>query len=455
MEVSNVWTKSLLPTPVDYLVLIAYLLIIFIICRYIKSKNIASKPEYKYFITGLFLKFAGGIIFCLIYIFYYKGGDTIGYYRSGEALTNVLFKDIFRYLSLMAGNQSPFNFSAFDIHTGFPLFYEDSQAFSVIRFISPFILLSFKSYFTATILLSVFAYIGIWKIFQMFCELYPRNNKLFAITVLFIPSVLFWGSGILKDTFTLSASCWYTYNFYKIFIRKKNILPNILFLILNIYIILSLKPYIIVALFPGTIIWGLYYRISKIKNRPLRILIAPVIILLAFYIGNLGLGLFKEKLGRYSDLENIIKKAQITQQDLIRAEQYGINYYNIGEFKTTSDIISKTPEAIIAGLYRPFIWEANTDLMVISGLENLILLGFTLYIFLFSGKFLRNTKNIIYDPLLIFIFLYSIFFAFSIGLSTANFGALVRYRIPLLPFFTTGLIILLIKKRTVQSQKEN
>jgi len=280
----------------------------------------------------------------------------------------------------------------------------------------------------------------------MFCELYPKYNKYFAITVLFIPSVLFWGSGILKDTFTLSASCWFTYNFYKVFIKKNDRITNVIFLILNIFIILSLKPYIIVALFPGTIIWGLYDKITQIKSKVFRLLIAPFLILFAFIIGYAAISLFKEELGKYSNMESIIKKAKITQQDLIRAEQYGINYYNIGEFKTTADIIKKTPNAIVAGLYRPFIWEGNTLFIFISGIENAIILLFTIYIFVFSGGFLRNSKNIFQDPLLIFLFLYAVFFAFSIGLSTANFGALVRYRIPLLPFFTSGLMILYIKK---------
>jgi hypothetical protein len=202
-----------------------------------------------------------------------------------------------------------------------------------------------------------------------------------------------------------------------------------------------------VALFPGTIIWGLYNKLINIKNRATRLIVSPIIVLGAFIVANLALNFFKEDLGKYSNLESMIKKAQVTQQDLIRAEQYGINYYNIGEFKTTTDIIKKTPKAIIAGLFRPFIWEANTILMVISGIENLIILLLTLYIFLRSGGILKSTRNLLSDPLLIFIFLYSIFFAFSIGLSTANFGALVRYRIPLLPFFTSGLIILFIKKK--------
>jgi hypothetical protein len=38
--------------------------------------------------------------------------------------------------------------------------------------------------------------------------------------------------------------------------------------------------------------------------------------------------------------------------------------------------------------------------------------------------------------------LFSITFAFSVGLTTSNFGALVRYKIPSIPFFLSSLIIL-------------
>jgi hypothetical protein len=34
-----------------------------------------------------------------------------------------------------------------------------------------------------------------------------------------------------------------------------------------------------------------------------------------------------------------------------------------------------------------------------------------------------------------------LFFAFAVGLSTSNFGSLVRYKIPAIPFFVASLMI--------------
>jgi len=38
--------------------------------------------------------------------------------------------------------------------------------------------------------------------------------------------------------------------------------------------------------------------------------------------------------------------------------------------------------------------------------------------------------------------LFALFFAFSVGLATSNFGSLVRLKIPCIPFYVSGLFIL-------------
>jgi hypothetical protein len=43
------------------------------------------------------------------------------------------------------------------------------------------------------------------------------------------------------------------------------------------------------------------------------------------------------------------------------------------------------------------------------------------------------------DPMLMSFFVFAVMFAFFVGLTTANFGALVRYKIALLPFFNIVL----------------
>ena len=43
---------------------------------------------------------------------------------------------------------------------------------------------------------------------------------------------------------------------------------------------------------------------------------------------------------------------------------------------------------------------------------------------------------------MLFCLLFAVFFAFSVAVSTSNFGALVRLRIPQTPFLLCGLVII-------------
>ena len=58
-----------------------------------KNYQISKNPSFKYFIPGLVVKIFGGISVCLIYQFYYRGGDTTAYFHDGVTMVNLLFKN--------------------------------------------------------------------------------------------------------------------------------------------------------------------------------------------------------------------------------------------------------------------------------------------------------------------------------------------------------------------------
>jgi hypothetical protein len=126
----------------------------------------------------------------------------------------------------------------------------------------------------------------------------------------------------------------------------------------------------------------------------------------------------------------------------LKQDYYGGHSFDIGEFDgTISGVFSKFPLAVTAGLFRPFIFEARNPVMFISGIENTFLLIFTL-VFLFRVGPIKVLKYVSKEPLLLFSLTFAIFFAFGIGLSTSNFGALVRYKIPCIPFYLSSLYII-------------
>ena len=432
MELVTIW---------DLILYLPYLLIVYYIANYIQNKNISKDSVYSYYKRGMMVKISGGFTFCSIYCFYYGGGDSIAYWFSCNPLNNLMFKYFDVYLDIMAGNLTKSNYWMFDSSTGYPEYWKDALSFSTIRFTSPLYLLTVKSYFTCTLLVSVLSYAGMWRLFLLFNHEFPGLEKQFAISILYFPSVIFWGSGIMKDTYSISAACWFTYSAYMVFIRRERILPNIFWLIATTYVMISFKPYIFIALLPGALIWVSFRRIQVISNPLFRILAAPVIISVFLVSGSFLFGSLSSNLDQYSSVEGVLNKAATNQQDL-KQEYYHGNSFDIGKFDgSVSSVITKFPLAVTAGLFRPFIFEAKNPVMMISGIENTFLLFFTLS-FLFKVGPIRVLKYIIKEPLLLFSLTFAIFFAFGVGLSTSNFGALVRYKIPCIPFYLSSLYIM-------------
>ena len=201
---------------------------------------------------------------CLIYLFYYKGGDTTNYFKGAICMINLMFKNFPVYLDIMSGNNSFENYMAFDSSTGYPptYMYRDEKTFAVVRYINPLVLLCMKSFVPTTIVLASLAFSGPWRLFLMFCREFPGLSKQLAVAILFVPSVFFWGSGLLKDTFTFSAICWYTFSFYKAFIVKEKRLINLIFLLMSVWILISIKPYLFIAIFPGSVLWYVFHMLS-------------------------------------------------------------------------------------------------------------------------------------------------------------------------------------------------
>jgi len=439
------WGESIVIDIYDLLLTPIYIGVILMIAfNYKNNKQYFQKLDYyKYFMPALICKLIGAIGICLIYSFYYTGGDVISYYLTAKTFVNVLYSGRIGLFIEM------FNFYNINIHdlpideyTFGGIYFSDSDTYALFTsaITIPFCILGCNCFVPTTIVLSSLSFIGLWKMYEAFVFLFSHLKKQFAIAIFFMPSVFFWGSGILKDTYTLSCVGFFIYGVFNYYILKNKKIKYLLLLLIAGLLILLIKPYIILALIPGTSIWINFVRFERIKNRLLRKLVIPLIIVSFFSILFIFYGILEKYLNEYT-LDNILNKAVKTQQDLIR-NQYGSNSYDIGQFEPTlSGIFSKIPAALNMALFRPFIWDAKNPVMLLSGLENSFMLLFSIYIIV-KVKTITILKSLTSNPLLIFSFLFAIIFAFSVGLTTSNYGALVRLKIPSIPFYLISLFIL-------------
>ena len=145
-------------------------------------------------------------------------------------------------------------------------------------------------------------------------------------------------------------------------------------------------------------------------------------------------------LGAYS-LDNVLEKAVISNMDQKQA-YYGGNSFDIGDFDpSVGGVTSKAHLAVFATLFRPMLIEARNPLMLISALENTYILLLTVFLVI-RLKFFGFFRVIGEKPLLLFSLLFSLFFAFSVGISVSNFGTLVRLKIPCIPFYVSSLFVI-------------
>lgn len=404
-------------------------------CWFIKLKN-SHLPYYRFFLPALIVKFIGTILFCCVYIYHYKNGDAIVYFKSSSLLGDLLFKEPTVLAKILFTGDVSFNdLTKFDSHKGALMFIDDGYTFFFIRLITPLNILSFGNFLACSVLLAALAFTGSWKLYTVFCTEFPHLIKEVAIAIFFFPSVLFWGSGLLKDTVTISAVGWFIYALYHI-LNKKRTVRVFASLFISAFVLLSIKPYILYGLIGAGAIWITASYLKKIPLAIERYFYAPVIITLFVCISTfLVYGLAKEQ-GRFS-----VEKAQrvlATKQANTKAAS---SFIAPAIGNSVSSVTKWMFVNINVTLFRPYYWEAKNFMMKCASIENLFLMGFLIWL-LIKFRIIFVFKHLFASPLLIFSFFFVIILSLIVGFSTDNFGTLDRFRVPVLPFYLVLCFIL-------------
>jgi hypothetical protein len=436
----------------EWMALPVYLIVIFLFAYLYQRRKMEENPIYRYFSWGMLAHIMGALFLGFIYEYYYQSGDTFGYFLGAVNMDRLLFHSPIGWLRNEFLPTSPANYACFTDDTGYPwpYMYNDPRTMMVIRFINLMTIPCMGSYLLSSVMVALFCYTGIWKLYIVFTKYYPKLYKQLALAVLFFPSVLFWASGILKDAIMLSATGWVVFCIYNVFIIKQKRFPFTLLLLFNLYIILIIKPYIIFALLPGAFMWIFSNRIYKIRNVGVRIVIVPLILGICLGLGYLILSQLSSLMGKYS-IDNVTKTAFVTQYDLKQSYYQG-HSFDIGlEDQSYTGMIKKSPVALLAGIYRPFIWESDNVVMLLSGIENTFIL-FLSIIMIFRVNITTIFSRLFAEPFLFFIFSFSLFFAAVVGLTTSNFGALSRFKTAYISFFIAAVFILLKKDSRIKQK---
>lgn len=416
---------------------------------YVMVKKIADSYYkntifHNYLMTFYKVKIVSTILFYLIFAFYYKGGDTFAYLHNILQLRKILSDDIGAAFAIIFDPHSfkaVYNMRGTMIDNGLYMLDDSTHVIISIGFFIGF--LCINSYFVLCLFCSMVAMYGCWKLFQTFVELYPHLHKELAIACLFIPSVCFWGSGFLKDPICIGALGVFTNSLYYIAFKNKKVFINIILSTISVYLIFKIKVYIVLAYAPAALIWIISRNKDRIKSSFLRAIFAPLLLILGLLMGLVSLQLMATFADKYS-FENMMRTAQDTQNWLVYSSQTSgsSSIYSLGNIEyTPMGMLKIFPASVNVALFRPYIWEAKKPMLFIGAMESLVTFFFTVYLLYKSGIW-NTIKQIITNPDVLFCMVFSIIFAFAVGFTSFNFGALARYKIPLLPFYFIALFIL-------------
>jgi hypothetical protein len=426
----------------DFIVTPIIILIVYTVA-YILRNRITDEITRPYFFPALTVKILGALALGFIYQFYYSGGDTYNFHTYGSRhIWEAFMENPATGFKLLFGDGSN-EIGIYKYSSRIP-FFHDRSSFTVIRIAAVFDLFTFSSYSATAVLFAVIGFIGLWMLFVTFYEVRPDLHRLIAIATLFIPSVVFWGSGLLKDTITLAGLGIATLLVKRIFLDKRVNIFSVILLLLCFYIIFSIKKYILLTYLPAVMIWVYATNLSKIRSVVFKIMMLPFVIALAVTSGYFAINQVGKDDSRYA-LDQLGNTAMVTAYDI--AYQTGHDAgstYTLGELDGSfSSLIKLGPQAINVSLFRPYMWEVRNPLMLMSAVESLVLLSLTVFVFFKRGTTLFAAFM---NPHTIFCVVFSLTFAFAVGVSTFNFGTLSRYKIPLLPFYALALILIYYEK---------
>ncbi len=457
------------------------LLILFLIFRIKQEKEYSPFGTWTYsfvFIT----KVGVGILFILLYSYYYGNGqlnhDPNFFMTDSKILNQVFYKSPSAYFKLLFGIENSDQLTLTYLSDTTHWDSVESKLINdnrfVIRVHSLIHFISFGSSFIHLIIMCALSTIALKQFFISITNFSNANTKIILLSLLFLPSLLFWSSSILKEPFLFLGLALFLRFLFDVQLKKK----RVFYLLISLPILLNIKPYVFIFLLFAIFSFG----ISKlIRNNKwtviiiLSLLISPFLFPNPFSkkvvsiltkkqtdfinVGKGGLHALAENQFYYfrpdqikelsMDQDSVWITQPIDAIEIIKVKgqevrtpvhlfpnnkKWYIHFKNesakglidippINESR--KQLFLNSPTAIFNALFRPLPNDPGSFLKYFAFLETLLLFSFLGYAIRKRKKLSQREKGILIANL-VFILLLSTL----IGLTTPVLGAIVRYRTP-------------------------
>jgi hypothetical protein len=396
--------------------LIAHVILLFTVFYFLWRK---TDPRLaKYFWPAILLKIAAGIGVGVLYMYHYRTGDTLNYFADGKVLSAVARENFGNYIRFLWDDSGGLEKD---------LFFSEPRALFFVKFVSLFNLITADNYWLSASYFSVISFFATWQLLKKINAFLPETTLPAFIAFLFFPSVVFWTSGLIKESLACAALFYLTAILLDAWFKQSVKIHFSIIAVPALWILWSLKYYL-AAIFIPVVLTCVFYRFLILPVSKPKTFGAEIFLWVFLFICPLALISFMHPNFYFSNfLEVIVSNNEIYNQS--SAANDIIEFYALKP--EVGSIIRNTPMALFSGLFQPLIFEVSNPLQIIAGIENLLLL----FLFIFS---LKNTKHILQSPHRVLIFgliVYVCLLCVFITLSTPNFGTLSRYRTGYISYF--------------------
>jgi hypothetical protein len=359
------------------------------------------------------------------------GGDMFAYHQVGTSLTRYLRLD-FEYmapevLALLFQRDAVLPVYVFGAGSS------SGSMTAIVTFIE--LVVNDSLYGTALVItfLSFFAQLTLYQVArESFTERY-RVRMLFAI--LLLPSVVFWSSGIVKESFALAGVCLLTFAMHRFGGRR--FVMGLAAGIVGVLLTGLTKAYFLFVFAIAAGVW-VYWRYAvhvegRFRLRPIHLVIGGLLA-----IG--GVIILGQIFPRYS-FTNI--GPEVARMQGFGSTIRGGSGYAIGDANaiTLGGQLAFAPIGLVYALFRPFIFEMSNIPMAASALEAAFL-SVALLRLVWARRWGDTWRMLTSSPMLVYSIVFTVGVAVAVGIATTNLGTLVRYRMPILPFYALVLFVL-------------
>jgi len=404
-----------------------------------RRKNYTDPVLKHYHKQGFWIKIVAVMAFTFFNTMISVGDSFLLFFTEGSHMCHMILKDASQikwlYLPSIDYDQTllknPNNMG----------YLKGENNYMIVRITAILSFLSFQKYLILNLFFSMLSFSGVWRLYRFFYEQYPHLHKQLAIAILYLPTFVFWSSGILKDPICTGALGWLTYALYESFYKKKDLLKNFVIIFISGYLLYVIKVYILISYVPFFFLFLVLKNVDLIKSRIMRIVFVAGLIVVAITMFTTVMSQLAGTLGAYGGNDvtkniSIYQKAYAEQEDVGSSFSLGVEYDG-----SVQSLIKIAPAAVIATLFRPFLWESKKISTLFSSIESMFIMFFTLSVLYKAGP-VNFIRSIAKDPTVLYCLLFALLFALFVGATTANFGTLVRYKIPCMPFYVAAMFII-------------